>query len=379
MVTFYSEEMIKRAREFTEKHIIPIARQLDEENRCPKELFHLMQEEGFFKIHYPKEYGGYGMDYNTSFNVLREIAKGSAGVSLLYVVHFMAVDILLKYGSKAQKDKYLRDLVEGKKIAAYSISEAVAGSDVAGIKTVAEKVEGGYKLKGSKYFVTNGSIANLYFVACKTSPESGAKGISMFIIEKDTPGVDISHYSEKAGFRSSATTNLILKDCIVPEENLLGEKDRGFMIVLDGLVGGRLGMAAIGIGIGEAAFEEAVKFANRRMAFDKPISKLYSIQEKIADMHVKLESARQLFIKACDARDEGKDYSLEASVAKVFIGEAINEICYEAMQILGGHGYMKSNHLERYYRDARLISIGVGTNEVINMVIGNTILGKFNR
>lgn len=375
-MAYYNEDIVTRAKDFTEKNITPIAKKLDDENRCPKELFETMKDEGFFKVHYPVEYGGYGMDYATSFNVLKEIAKGSAGISLLYVVHFMAVDVLLKYGSKVQKDKYLKDLVEGNKIAAYSISEAVAGSDAAGIKTVAEKVEDGYKLNGSKYFVTNGSVADLYFVACKTTPENGAKGISLFIIERETEGLDITHYADKSGFRSSATTNLVLKDCIVPEENLLGEPDKGFKIALDGLVGGRLGMAALGIGIGEAAFEEAVKFANNRIAFGKPISKLYSIQEKIADMYIKLEASRELLKKACQVRSEGKDYSTEASVAKVFIAKAVNEICYEAMQIMGGHGYIRDNKVERYYRDGRLISIGVGTNEVVGMVIGTTQLNK---
>jgi butyryl-CoA dehydrogenase len=335
-----------------------------------------MKEKGFFKTHYPEQYGGYGMDYKTSFNVLREIAKGSAGVSLLYVVHFMATDVLLKYGTEAQKEKYLKDLVEGNKIAAYSISEPTAGSDAAGIKTVAEKVDKGWKLNGSKYFVTNGSVADLYFVACKTSLDKGARGISLFIIEKETEGVDVTYYADKMGFRSSATTNLVLKDCIVPDENLLGEVDKGFKIALDGLVGGRLGMAAIGVGIGEAALEEAIKFANKREAFGKTIANLYSIQEKIAHMYIKLEASRELLRKACEVRNEGMDYSMEASVAKVFAAKSVNEICYEAIQIMGGHGYIKNNRVERYYRDGRLIDIGVGTSEVVGMVIGSTLLNK---
>ncbi|MCY6960146.1 acyl-CoA dehydrogenase family protein [Clostridium brassicae] len=250
-----SEELILKAKNFTKENIKPIAKELDESNRCPKELFDPMRKLGFFRAQYPLEYGGYDMDYKSAFYILKEIAKGSAGISLLYVVHWMATDVLLKYGTESQKKKYLKDLVEGKKIAAYSISEATAGSDAAGIKTVAEKVENGWKINGTKYFVTNGGIADLYFVMCKTSPNKGAKGISLFIVDKETYGLDVTYYAEKMGFRSSATTNLVLKDCIVSEDNLLGKEDKGFEIVLDGLVGGRLGMSAIGIGIGEVALE----------------------------------------------------------------------------------------------------------------------------
>lgn len=369
-----SEELILKAKNFTKENIKPIAKELDESNRCPKELFDPMRKLGFFRAQYPLEYGGYDMDYKSAFYILKEIAKGSAGISLLYVVHWMATDVLLKYGTESQKKKYLKDLVEGKKIAAYSISEATAGSDAAGIKTVAEKVENGWKINGTKYFVTNGGIADLYFVMCKTSPNKGAKGISLFIVDKETYGLDVTYYAEKMGFRSSATTNLVLKDCIVSEDNLLGKEDKGFEIVLDGLVGGRLGMSAIGVGIGEVALEEAVKFSNNRSAFGKPIAALFSIQEKIANMYIKLAGVKALFRKACEVRDRGEDYSLEASVAKVATAKAVNDICYEAIQIMGGHGYIRNNDVERFARDARLIDIGVGTVEVLNMIIGLNVL-----
>lgn len=374
--TICDKDIILRASNFTEEYIKPIARELDENNRFPKELLSPMRKEGFFSFQYPAKYGGGDINYTTAFNILRELSKGSAGVSLLYVVHWMATDVLLKYGTEIQKRKYLRDLVEGKKIAAYSISETSSGSAAAGIKTIAEKVENGWKINGEKFFVTNGGIADLYFVACKTSPDKGAKGISLFIVEKDTLGLDITYYADKVGFRSSATTNLILRDCIVPEENLIGELDKGYKVALDGLVGGRLGMAAIGVGISESALELAVRYSNNREVYNKPIATLYAIQEKIANIYIKLEGARELFYKACKIRDVGEDYSLEASVAKVAAADAVNDICYEAMQIMGGHGYIKYNDVERYFRDGRLIDIGVGTNEVLNMVIGLTVLNK---
>ncbi len=375
----YKEDLILRAKKFTEENVKPIAKELDVNNRCPEELFDLMREEGFFKSQFPLEYGGYEKKYETAFNILREIAKGSPGISLLYVVHWMATDMLLKYGTDDQKERYLKDLVEGKKIASYSVSEEVAGSDIAGIETVAEKVEDGWKLNGTKYYVTNGSIADLFFVLCKTSLDKGSRGMSLFIIEKETRGVDITYCADKMGFRSSVTTNLVLKDCIVSEGNLLGKVDKGLKIALEGLVGGRLGMAAIGVGISEIAFYEAIEHSNNREAFGKPISKLFSIQDKISDMYVRLEGSKALFYKACEARDKGEDYSLEASVAKVAAGEAVNRICYEAIQIMGGAGYISDNNVERYYRDGRLLDIGVGTKEVLNMIIGSTVLSKNNK
>lgn len=368
------EMLFLDVRDFCEKYIKPIAKQLDEVSEFPKEILKPMRELKLFSLHYPKEYGGLELDYETSFEIIREISKYSAGIGLLYAVHWMAADVLLKYGTEKQKEKYLKDIVEGNKIAAYAISEPSAGSDAAGIKATASKDEDHYILNRNKYFCTNGSIADIYIVACKTDEEKGAKGISLFILEKGTKGMEITSVIDKMGCRSSVTTDLILKECRVPVENILGEENKGFKIAMDGLVGGRLGMCAIGIGISEAAINKAIQYSNNRIAFGKPISGLYAIQSKISNMYIKLEACRALFKKTCEARNNHKDYSLEASVAKVFIGEAVNSICYEAIQIMGGHGYVRNNEVERLYRDGRLIDIGVGTSEVLNMVIGSTIL-----
>lgn len=370
------EELLLKVKEFCEKDIKPISKQLDEVSEFPKDILKPMRELKLFSLHYPKEYGGLGLDFGTSFEIVREISKYSAGIGLLFAVHWMAADVLLKYGTEQQKEKYLKDLISGNKIAAYSISEPVAGSDAAGIKTIALKNGENYVLKGSKYFCTNGSLADIYIVACKTDEEKGAKGISLFILEKEIKGLEITNFIDKMGCRSSITTDLILKECIVSSENMLGEENKGFKIAMDGLVGGRLGMCAIGIGISEAAINRALHYSNNRIAFGKPIGSLYAVQDKISNMYIKLEGARTLFKKACETRESYKDYSLEVSVAKVFIGEAVNSICYEAIQIMGGHGYVRNNEVERFYRDGRLIDIGVGTSEVLNMVIGSTILKK---
>lgn len=364
---------LEKVARFTEENIVPIAQSIDRENRCPEELIAPMREAGFFGVPYPETYGGSGSDYQTAFEMLRILSKGSAGIGLLFVVQWMAVDVLLKYGTAYQKKKYLEDMVTGKKIASYAISEYVAGSDAASIKTIATKTEQAWHIKGAKYFVTNGSLSDLFIVACKADQD---KGMSLFIVEHGSEGLSITEKSEKMGFRSSSTTNLILSDVKVADLQRIGSAETGMKIALDGLVGGRLGMSAIGVGIAEAAYERTLEYANKRMAYGKKIGKLYAIQEKVADMYIALESARALFDKACQKRDENMDYSLEASVAKIAAGKAANEICCEAIQVMGGHGYLVQNDVERYYRDARLIDIGVGASEVIKMVIGATVLHK---
>ena len=364
---------LEKVAKFTEENILPIAQSVDRENRCPEELIAPMREAGFFGIPYPEVYGGSGGDYQTAFEMLRILSKGSAGIGLLFVVQWMAADVLLKYGTAYQKKKYLEDLVSGKKIASYAISEFAAGSDAASIKTVAVETEKIWQIKGSKYFVTNGSLSDLFIVACKGDQD---KGMTLFIVERGSKGLSITEKSEKMGFRSSATTNLILNCVEVADLQRIGSAETGMKIALDGLVGGRLGMAAIGVGIAEAAYEKALEYANKRIAYGKKIGKLYAIQEKVADMHIALESARVLFEKACQSRDKNRDYSLEASVAKIAAGKAANKISFEALQVMGGHGYLVQNDVERYYRDARLIDIGVGASEVIKMVIGATVLHK---
>jgi butyryl-CoA dehydrogenase len=359
---------------FCKSKIDPLAKELDEVNRFPVELMEDIRNHNFLGIHYPVEYGGLGLDHLTSFSVVKEISKGSAGIGLMFIVHWMAADVLMKYGTDEQKEKILKPIVSGQKIAAYAISESIAGSDASGIKTTAKKCEEGIELNGSKYFCTNGGIADIYIVACKTDIEAGAKGISLVILEKDYKGLEINDYADKLGCRSSATTGLRLNQCMVPFENLLGQENRGFGIAMDGLVGGRLGMAAIGLGIAEKAMSNAIDYANSRKAFGKKIAALYAIQEKIADISIGLESSNTYFEKVCHMRTLGIDYSLESSVLKVMVAQTVNKATYEAVQILGGHGYYKSAKVERYARDGRLLDIGVGSTEVLKMVIGSSVL-----
>lgn len=368
-----NDDLIKSAKTFCQSYLQPIARELDIQSRFPNELLGPMFEAGFVGMNYPVKYGGGGYDSVTTLRVAKELAKASAGVALTLHVHWMAVDVLLKYGTEAQKEKYLPDLLKGQKIAAFDISEVQAGSDAAAIKSTAESTDAGWLLNGAKYFCTNGGLADIYLVALKTDKEAGAKGISMFIVEKGTPGFTIGRSDEKMGCRSSYTTSLSFKNCIIPPSNIVGNRNEGFKIAMHGLVGGRLGMASMGLGIAEAAFEAATKYVNTRKAFGKTLNSLFAIQEMLADMYVKLEAANLLVLEAAKKRDSGKDYALESSVAKLFVAEVVNEVCHKALQIFGGHGYMKYNDLERYARDARLLDIGVGTSEVLKMIVGSAV------
>ena len=362
---------------FARDKLAPLAARLDEEGRPPVELFGEMARAGFFGMRYPTELGGAGHSATSSYLAIAELARASAGVALIIGVHWMAVDALLKFGTDGQRARWVPDLLAGRRIAAYTISEAQAGSDAAGISTTAEKVEGGYRLNGAKYFSTNGGLADLYVIAAKTRPEAGGKGISVFAIDKDTPGLTVGPNIEKLGCRSSRMTALSLKDCFVPEENRIGAENGGFKVAMYGLVGGRLSMAAMGLGIAEAARDYALSYANRRIAFGAPLSRLPAIQAMASDMYVKTSALRQLLISVTTKQDEGLDFALDTSIVKLFASEAVTEVCHKALQICGGHGYIKGNPCERYFRDGRLMDIGVGASEVLKSVVGGAVLQSY--
>ena len=373
----YDSAAVRAAAEFAQTKLAPIAAELDEEGRAPVELFEEMARLGFFGMRYPKELGGGGLSATESYLAVAELAKASAGVALLVEVHWMAVDAILKFGSEEQKARWLPDLLTGRRIAAYTVSEAQAGSDAAGIATAAKKTEGGYVLNGAKYFSTNGGVADLYVIAAKTDPEAGGRGISMFAVDIDSPGMRISPNIQKLGCRSSEMTALSFKDCFVPEENLIGAENGGFKVAMYGLVGGRVGMAAMGLGIAAAALDSAASYANRRRAFGAPLAKIPAVQTMIAEMHVKTETVRHMLLAVTGKMDRGEDVSVESSTAKLAAAEAVSEVCHKALQIHGGHGYLKGNAAERYFRDGRLMDIGVGSSEVLKSVVGGSVLRSY--
>lgn len=370
----YDAAVVAQAKIFSKERLMPIAGELDKENRPPYELMEELKEAGYFGMRYGEEWGGLGCSATTTYLAVAELAKGSAGIALLLLVHWMAVDALMKFGTEEQKNRWLPDMISGKKIAAFTISEAAAGSDASGITSVAEPKEDGYVLNGAKYFCTNGGIADIYVISAKTNPEAGGKGISAFVIEKGTPGFEITPPLEKLGCRSSATTALSMKDCFVGKDQLLGAENAGMKPAMYGLVGGRLGMGAMGLGIAEAAKESALSYANRRIAFGAPLAKMPVIQQMAADMHVKTETLRHLMMAVTEKQDAGEDFSLDTSILKIFAAEVVDEVCHKALQIYGGHGYVKGCPVERYYRDGRLMDIGVGATEVMKSVVGGTAL-----
>lgn len=360
-------------QDFCKHKLGPLAQKLDEEGRFPSELQKEMGEIGLFGAEYPVEWGGKGLDGLTSYQAIEELGKYSGGIALTVHVQWMATDILIKFGTEEQKKKYLPAMLTGEKIAAFCVSEFRAGSDAAGIAAEAKKTEAGWIASGSKWFCTNGQIADIYFVGFKTDPTADAKGISIFIIDKDTKGFTIGASEGKLGCRSSITTGLSFDQCLLKEESLLGKENEGFKIAMHALTAGRLGMAAMGLGIAEAALDLSAKYANQRSAFGKPLSALYSIQEMLANMYTKIEASKALVYQAATRRSEGKDYSLEGSIAKLMVAETVNEACHQGLQIFGGHGYMKYYDIERIARDGRLLDIGVGASEVLKMIVGSSV------
>lgn len=368
-----NDNIVVRTKEFCKKHLKPIAKELDKDDRFPTELLDIMAGEGFWGINQPVEYGGGGYDNVVACKVIEEIAKVSAGVALSIHGHWTVTDVLAKFGTDAQKKRYLPSLLNGKKIAAFCVSEIQAGSDAASITSTAVKNDNGWLINGLKWFCTNGGLADIYLLAFKTDPGAGTKGISLFVVEKGTAGFEIGEPQEKMGCRSSVTTGLKFKDCLIPIDNIVGSTNKGFKLVMHALNSGRLEMAAMGLGIAEASFAAANKYANKRVAFGKPLTALYSIQEMLSDMYVKIQAAKLLVEDAAKKRDSGGDYSLESSVAKLFVSEVVNEVCHKSLQVFGGHGYMQYNNIERYARDGRVMDVGVGTTEVLKMIIGSAV------
>ena len=367
-------DIIGRTKQFCKEYLKPIAKELDRNYRFPTELLDLMGKEGFWGINQPVEYGGGGYDNVQACKVIEEIAKVSAGVAMGIHGHWSVTDVLAKFGTDSQKKKYLPTLLNGKKIAAFCVSEIQAGSDAASITSAAEKTSEGWLINGPKWFCTNGGLADIYLLAFKTDPKGGTKGISLFIVEKGTAGFDIGEPQEKMGCRSSVTTGLKFKNCLIPADNIIGSVNGGFKLIMHALNSGRLEMAATGLGIAEASYAEAKKYANERVAFGKPLAALYSIQEMLSDMYVKIQAAKLLIEDAAKKRDCGDDYLLESSVAKLFVADVVNEVCHKALQVFGGHGYMQYNNIERYARDGRVMDIGVGATEVLKMVVGSSVL-----
>lgn len=372
----------KAARDFAQNECLPGVIERDEKQQFPKEQIMKLAELGFMGMMVDPKYGGAGMDTVSYVLAMEEISKVDASTSVCMSVNNSLVCWGLEaFGSEEQKQKYLTPLAQGRKdgelyIGAFLLSEPEAGSDATSQRTTAEDMGDHYLLSGTKNWITNGSSASVYLVIAQTDPAKGSKGINAFIVEKNWPGVTVAAKENKLGIRGSDTHSILLTDVKVPKENRIGEDGFGFKFAMKTLAGGRIGIASQALGIASGAYELALAYSKQRKAFGKEIMHHQAIQFKLADMATKIEAARLLCLKAAWEKDNGLDYTLSSSMAKVYASEAAMWISTEAVQVHGGYGFVKEYHVERLMRDAKITQIYEGTSEVQRIVISRSILSK---
>jgi len=364
----------KIIREFCTKELKPIAEKIDKEEYFPNDFYKKMGKMGLMGMTVPQKYGGAGIDKVSYMIALEEISRYCGSTGLTVEAHnTLGIGYLYERGTEEQRQKYLPRFTTGEMIAALAITEPNAGSDVASLQTTAVKNGTEWVLNGTKQFVTSGNIAGITIVMAKTDKSKGVKGISAFIVEKDTPGLKVGQLEDKLGLRGSRTAELIFEDCRVPNDNMLGEKDKGFMGVMNTLDRGRTAVGAMSVGIARGAFEDSYEYAKQREQFGKPIGKFQAIQWMIADMATQIEAARLLVHRAAFLEDQGMSFTKEASMAKLFASEIAMNATRNAIQIFGGYGYIKEYPVERYFRDVKLCQIGEGTSEVQRIIISRQL------
>lgn len=366
-------------RQFAENEAKPLAQETDETEKFPKSTVEQMAKCGFLGIPVPKEYGGQGCDPLTYVMCVEELAKACAATAVIVSAHTsLCIDPILTYGSEAQKQKYIPDLASGKKLGAFGLTEAGAGTDAQGQQTKAVMDGDHWVINGSKCFITNGKEAEVYVIIAVTGTVEKRgkkiKEISAFLVEKGTPGFSFGTKEKKMGIRGSSTYELIFTDCRIPKENLLGSMGKGFQIAMHTLDGGRIGIAAQALGIAEGAFDSTVKYVKERKQFGRSIGQFQNTQFQLADMAARIEAARLLVYKAAMAKATQKSYSVEAAMAKLYAAEAAMDVTTKAVQLHGGYGYIREYEVERMMRDAKITEIYEGTSEVQRMVISGNIL-----
>ncbi|PGU36491.1 acyl-CoA dehydrogenase [Bacillus cereus] len=368
-------EMIRKmVRDFARNEVAPTAAERDEEERFDRALFDQMAELGLTGIPWPEEYGGIGSDYLAYVIAIEELSRVCASTGVTLSAHTsLAGWPIFKFGTEEQKQKFLRPMAEGTKIGAYGLTEPSSGSDAGGMRTTAKRDGDHYTLNGSKIFITNGGIADIYVVFALTDPESKQRGTSAFIVESDTPGFSVGKKESKLGIRSSPTTEIMFEDCRIPVENLLGEEGQGFKVAMQTLDGGRNGIAAQAVGIAQGALDASIEYARERHQFGKPIAAQQGIGFKLADMATDVEAARLLTYQAAWLESEGLPYGKESAMSKVFAGDTAMKVTTEAVQVFGGYGYTKDYPVERYMRDAKITQIYEGTQEIQRLVISRML------
>lgn len=375
-----AREIVGLAREFAQNELAPHSAEWDREKEYPEATMRQLGEMGFLGLRIPEEYDGLGLDASTYLAVLEELAAADAATSITLSVHnSLPVSMLLDCGSEEQRERWLKPMARGEVLAAFSLSEADAGSDAAAVRAQAVRDGSDWVLSGEKTWVTNGDTAQLLVVMVRTdTPEErrGGRGISVFLVPADTPGVEPGKAEDKMGLRASRTTNVMLNDVRLKDEHLLGKEGEGLRYALQALENGRMGVAAQAIGIARTALQHAVRYAEERHQFEKPLKDFQAIQFKLADMVTRLSAARALLIDAARAKDAGEQVTARASMAKLFASETATWVTNQAVQIYGGYGYMRDYPVERLYRDAKVTEIYEGTSEIQRLVIARGLYSQ---
>lgn len=364
----------KMIREFAQKEMKPIAQMTDEEARYPKETIGKLGKLGVMGMPLPKEYGGAGTDYVAYTMAIEELSKVCASTGVIVQTHVALIAWpILTYGTLEQKKKYLPDLTSGRKLGAFALTEANAGTDAAGLQTKAVDKGDHWVLNGTKTFLSAAGIADIYIIMAMTDKSKGTKGISAFIVEKDTPGFILGKKENKMGIRGSIVAEMILKDCVIPKENLLGGVGKGFKVAMTSLEVGRLGIASQALGIAQGAFDETVGYMKTRKQFGRTLDKFQALAFEMAEMKTRIDCSRLLILNAADRRDKGLSCGTETAQAKLYASETAMYVTTKAVQFHGGYGYIKDYPVERMMRDAKITEIYEGTSEVMKMIISGDI------
>jgi alkylation response protein AidB-like acyl-CoA dehydrogenase len=364
-------------RDFAEKKIRPRIMEWDEAQEFPVDIFRELGELGFMGIIFPEEYGGAGLGYEEFVIVVEELGRVDPSISLSLAAHNgLCTNHIFRFGNEDQRKKYLPDLVSGRKIGAWGLTEPSSGSDAGSLKSIAIKKGNKYFLNGSKAFTTHGASGETLVVMAITNKEAGAKGISAFILEKGIAGLSVGKKENKLGMRASETVQLAFDNCEVPEENLLGEEGMGFINAMQILEGGRISIAALSVGLAMGCLDHALKYSQERYQFGKPLSAFQATQFKLADMKTNIEAAHMLTMRAAQMKDKGLPNKKEAAMAKLFASEIAEKASSEAVQIFGGYGFVKDYPVEKFYRDVKLCTIGEGTSEIQRIVIAKELLNQ---
>jgi len=374
-LTETQKQIVELARKVSKEQILPVRAELDETGEFPWKVLKVLADVGLFGVYIPEEYGGLGFGNFENCLVVEELSKVCIGISVSFAASGLGAYPILLFGSEEQKKKYLPDIAAGTKLAAFGITESGAGSDAGAIRTVAIRNGESYVLNGVKQWITNAGEAEIYSVIAKTDKSKGARGASAFIVEKGTPGFDFGKKENKLGIRASATRELIFEDCSIPKENLIGREGTGFIVAMKNFDQTRSGIAAQAVGLAQGALNEAIVYAHERRTFGKAIISHQAVQHMLADMATQVEAARALTYQSARCCDSGaKDMSKYSSMAKMFASDVCMKVTVDAVQIFGGYGYMKEYPVEKMMRDAKILQIYEGTNQIQRSVIGQFLI-----